>query len=731
MISLTALLDRMLDVFEQHSTRQKLQWLAEEGVATVRALPVTRLTCAPCDSGRRPSAALSGRKKSVNQSQAEEQRVSLTSTLQNEQRYLPYAFDIIANIVVKYGFYESIDGITASLRALATVAATEEAPETRSLSDKLIALRRILTPTGAWIREDAVADAEDLRKKKEDEQRRLRDEEEAHRLQALATENARRARLRAKKLGLGLDPDVPRLPEIECALPRILCVAENERVVLRVGARFATQVDWFFNGRALFTSQSSPADPEIVTRGPYPGTIVVSRATRRSVGDYHCVCGNEEGSVSSPTIQLKLLALGARLVSSRKLKTAPVGTIVGFVAPDSTPSVALCFGKSVSVYDVFTLAPAASIHRLVTETVGSVAGAAWSQDTSELVVAGATATKRRVASIAWQRSALSSDTLKASNSTAAPLKTDAKRLSVVTRANNTATDATAAHLRSVRDVSTNLAAIESVTTAAAGRVVVLSDLQHSIAVFEMRDAVWSLAQAVTFSTDERIVHVATSASLVAVCFRLKSFIELRELASSSSSSSASLSSSSSSVQRKQWRLSFAFPVHRMAFEGSGFALAVAEGTAMKTWISVVDPSASLLPSYRSTSRFVAHVGKVTSIEWTQWTSLLVSAGHDGYVKVWQLEPQAVCVYRVHLDMRGVRFMALLEVTTEDEQRETRTLVATVSFSAVLETRELVGMHAFEATRRMKLDRSATHIQRMWKGRQTRELIAKYIKVEDP
>ncbi|KAJ0408649.1 hypothetical protein ATCC90586_006350 [Pythium insidiosum] len=420
------LLDRVLDVLEHPSTRQKLQRLADE-------------------AGDDP-------------------------LLLCQQQYLPYVLDLVARVVVKFGFLESFDGITASLRALATVAAGEELSNARSLSDKLVALRRVLTPTGAWIKEDAVAEAEDLRKKKEDEQRRARDEEEARRAQAIAAENARRARLRAKKMGLGLDPDVPRLPEIECTLPRVLCLAENERVVLRVGARFVTGVEWFFNGQALFRSQ--PTDqlaPDVVTRGRYPGTIVVSRVTRRTVGDYH-------------------------------------------------------------------------------------------------------------------------------------------------------------------------------------------------------------------------------------------------------------------FRREPWRLALSFPAHRTAFETSGFALAVAQGTALKTWISIVDPLATT-PLKSSTTRFLAHVGKVSALEWTSWTSLLVSAGHDGYVKVWAIEPQAHCVYRVHLDWQGIRSMALVERSSEEETNgpQTQTLLVTVSFSSVLETRELVGMHAFEATRRMKLDLHATQIQRIWKGRHTRELIAKYIK----
>ncbi|KAJ0409394.1 hypothetical protein P43SY_002284 [Pythium insidiosum] len=337
-----------------------------------------------------------------------------------------------------------------------------------------------------------------------------------------------------------------------------------------------------------------------------------------------------------------------------------------------------------------------------------------------LFVAGAAATRRRVAAIAWEASQ------PATNSSAAPaqVKDDAKRQSNVTKTNKTAPATTVerpepapaaeARPKAVRDVSSHLTVVESVTVAASGRVVILSDLKHVLTLFEMKDTAWSVIQAVKFPTHERLCHVSASASLLVISFRQQPFIELRSL--------------DPLVRREPWRLALSFPAHRTAFETFGFALAVAQGTALKTWISIVDPLATT-PRKSSTTRFVAHVGKVSALEWTSWTSLLVSAGHDGYVKVWAIEPQAHCVYRVHLDWQGIRSMALVERSSEEETNDpqTQTLLVTVSFSSVLETRELVGMHTFEATRRMKLDLHATQIQRIWKGRHTRELIAKYIK----
>ncbi len=82
----------------------------------------------------------------------------------------------------------------------------EYAKEEEQFEKLLIEIRRIITPTGAWIAEDAAMGQEDeKRRQKEIEELRAK-QEEKRRLELIAEENARKSKIRARKIALGIDP---------------------------------------------------------------------------------------------------------------------------------------------------------------------------------------------------------------------------------------------------------------------------------------------------------------------------------------------------------------------------------------------------------------------------------------------------------------------------------------------------------------------------------------------
>ncbi|TMW67742.1 hypothetical protein Poli38472_007414 [Pythium oligandrum] len=609
------------------------------------------------------------------------------------QYYVPQVISLIALVVTKYGFAESLEGVKASIRVFQQLARTDdEANEPDdALGPKLIRLRKAITPTGAWIREDAAADAEDQQKIREEEAQRQRALEETQRMERLAAENAKKARLRAKKLALGLDPSVPRLPLLEDAPPRAIAAHANTRIRLRVAARFTLRYQWFFNGREVSSEDEA-------VEGVRTHTLVLKRLTRRVVGDYYCVCENEEGQVSTPTTHVSLVALTSSHVEMTKtFKALPSGEPMVCCGKNI---IAMAVNNALVLLDRTTLSAVQTIPPLKLTDVKAVA---WSSTTKVLAVATSTNTNSIVASSVTFYSLNEEDAASAVPVAFPPSPT--RKLSMKSTANTAKRVLT--RCLAVNRLVTLHGAVECMQFVDAGRALVLADRRNTLAFYTLAPAFTS-QKVISYARQNRISHVTATRSCVAVCCREQFFVEIYD---------------SHQLENPPRRLEFKFPVHRTAFDTLGFSLAVAEAGCMKAWISIVDPRST---SSSSTVRFVAHVGKVSALQWTSASSQLLSCGFDGYVKIWDVEI-LVCVFRVHFDLHGLYSGILLPPLVESESTES-SLLLTLGFSQCrLHARHVQQLNAFEDTRRRQHDRLAAQIQKLWKGRQTRALIAKYIK----
>jgi hypothetical protein len=182
----------------------------------------------------------------------------------------------------------------------------EHAKEDEHLVEKLIGIRNIFTPHARWVTEDLMSEREDETKRlREIEDLRVRNEEQK-RLEILAEDNAKKSKIRAKKLALGLNPDdgnvhflvkfenspflpLERLPMFIQTPPRAVVNIDGKKIFLRVQGKYIKKYQWLYNGRVI-TSNDLPT-----ISGEASPLLKIGRLTRRVCGLYSCVCENEEG----------------------------------------------------------------------------------------------------------------------------------------------------------------------------------------------------------------------------------------------------------------------------------------------------------------------------------------------------------------------------------------------------------------------------------------------------
>ncbi|KAF1315294.1 Dedicator of cytokinesis protein 8, partial [Globisporangium splendens] len=602
-------------------------------------------------------------------------------------RYLPVVIDAIQHAVAEYGFSESVKGVMESVRVIQTLAKDDE-----QLVQRLIRLRHVLTPTGAWIKEDA------------------------ERADQIAAENARKARLRARKLALGLDPSVPRLPVLHESPPPILVTHMSRPVSLRVNAQYTQRFQWHFNGKPIpaDTDNHNSENSEIMVRGATRSALIIPKLTKRFVGEYHCVCENEEDATSTASCQVAIVALTSCRLLNRKLR----GHSTSMLQLRWKHTAIACVAHSIVVFDTNTFAPVKVLPAISSAGPGTTQTLAWNSHTKLLVTSSSMKNRRNDIAVH------SLDFTSAAADGAMALEEHRRSLLELTKPKATpkaaAVSAVSASAISNLLFGTTVKALDVAHFAASfahGKLLVLSDMKSRVVIL---DPVPSSPISSPHSTG----------AVLAIAFRGKHHTSLiKSLSTGSSGKVGTLDTMLSNAWTRE-QLQFAFPVTCSAFDVHGEYLAVAEFSCVRAWISIVHRSTTKAnrnadnnsqESRESTCkrRFEAHVGKVSCLQWTKATSLLVSSGFDGYVKIWEIDTNVTCLLTIHLDTRGVHSFLLVD--------EDAVLLAFGYTECHLQSRQLVQLVELEASRQLEMNAHAATIQKIWKGRQTRALINKYIK----
>ncbi|KAG3050706.1 hypothetical protein PC122_g23173, partial [Phytophthora cactorum] len=574
-------------------------------------------------------------------------------------KYLPVAIEIFAHVVSLYGFSESIEGVIESVRVIQTHAKDDE-----QLVQKLISIRKLLTPTGDWIQEDKDAEKVDEHRRELERQALLQKKEEDRRKELITQENEKKARLRAKKIALGLDPSIQRPPVLVDVPPPVVVAIKNASLDLRVNAKFVQKFQWFFNGH--------PIETEEFVSGINQCTLVIAKLTKRVTGEYYCTCENEEGAVSSTTCRSMVLT---------------------------------CAGSKIDLYDAKSLASVKAFPALPT------AMEALARDPqTNMVAAFSASNQQKDPNGATQVYFYSSECSDGdTNNGISPTPTNRRRNPSSTGISKPKVSSFG---NSLKFQLVDVQSVEAVTDVHAaeflnnGKTLLVTDLMHQVALYDLSPPFYS-RKTLVFASDV-VCHVGVSPklpTLFALAFRNKPFVKLY---------CTTTDKKTTRTEVAEHRTGFKFPVHRASFDSSGFFLAVAETGFMKSWISIVNVNTKK----PSNKRFVAHAGRISGLQWTTTSSLLFSSSHDGYVKVW--DPVAMSnLLSVHIETYGIHSMLLMEGLS---------VLVTLGYNDCrLQSRSIVQLHELEASRLVEMNKQAANIQKIWKGRKTRQLIAKYIK----
>lgn len=608
--------------------------------------------------------------------------------------------DVIAHVVAKYGFADGLEGVMESIRVLQSHAKSDE-----SLVKQLIALRKVFTPTGDWVREDGEAEQEDQKRREAEIAAHRKQREEAERAEQLAIENARLAKIRAKKIALGLDPSVLRLPILVEQPPSVIALHEFSRDIrLQVNGDYIQSYQWFFNGQAIATEE--------LVRGIRRSMLVIPLLTKRVAGEYYCICTNEDGRTSSRACQVMIARLGVSRGLSKKLRSYPSSPLVLC----GSHAITYCVGHSVVVMDTNTLAYVKIIPPIPSakQTIG------YDARRKMLVTVSIPSKEQAVELSLYAIDTSSMDpllpTTSSSSQKAIPpppgRKGSSKRLFQAADTAPPGAIAVKAERLSSHTIKGSMTkAVHALQFFAHGQLIAISDLDRRLVV-------WSLSSSPSsgFSTREVFTHVQSDNH----CLCNMASTPNHELLALScrNHTSVQLFNFKTVDKPQSHQLQFNLPVHRTAFDHEGFFLAAAEAGTMKSWISIVNLNTMRV----SRVRFEAHLGKVSSIQWTKTSSLLVTSGFDGYVKVWAVDAASTppsCLLSVNVDLRGIHSATILHGTG--------LLLAVGYTDSRLQTRAIAHFNDFELSRRMQMDAHTTRIQKIWKGWQTRELIAKFIK----
>ncbi|KAF4030941.1 Protein C10 [Phytophthora infestans] len=600
-------------------------------------------------------------------------------------KYLPVASEIFAHVVSLYGFSESIEGVMESVRVMQTQAKDDE-----QLVQNLIAIRKLLTPTGNWIQEDKEAEKDDEHRRQLEQQALLQKAEEEHRKEFLFQENAKKARLLAKKIALGLDPSVERPPLLVAFPPPVVAATENASLDLRVNAKFVKKFQWFFNGH--------PIETEEFVSGINRCTLVILKLTKRVTGEYYCTCENEEGTVSSPSCRVSLAVLKLSRIGTKALgnsATSPMHLC-------DKSMVLTCVGSTLNLYEAKSLTPVKAFPALPT----AMEALAWEPQTERVAVFSASIQREDQTKVYFY-SLVRTD---GGNSNAAvPTSTNRRRnrsnFGISKRKVPSIKNSLTFQLVDVQsvDVVADVHAAEFVNN---GKMLLVTDMMHQVALYDLALS-FTCKKTYLFGSDV-VCHVAVSPKapmLFALAFRNKPFIKLY--------SSSTTDKKTGQPEILEHRIDFKFPAHRASFDSSGFFSAVAESGFMKSWISIVN----VITKKPSNKRFKAHAGRVSGLQWTTTSWLLVSSSYDGYIKVW--DPAAMTnLLSVHVEMYGIHSMLLMEGPV---------LITLGYNNCRLQSRSILQLAELEASRLEEMHKQAANIQKIWKGKRTRQLIAKYIR----
>lgn len=155
------------------------------------------------------------------------------------QDYLPVIIKVLGRTLGQHGFAESSRGLCDFVKLLGDVGSNQTDP---GILQDLIALRKVLTPTGKWVAND---------RELEDKKEHTRKEELPDHLFETVEDNVRNELTQDTHVNSDKAAAQNVTPVIVSSPPRKLVVSKGDRVRLEVRAKHTRSCQWFCNGKVV------------------------------------------------------------------------------------------------------------------------------------------------------------------------------------------------------------------------------------------------------------------------------------------------------------------------------------------------------------------------------------------------------------------------------------------------------------------------------------------------
>ncbi|KAL0589894.1 hypothetical protein ABG067_002119 [Albugo candida] len=614
------------------------------------------------------------------------------------QDYLPVIIKVLGRTLGQHGFAESSRGLCDFVKLLGDVGSNQTDP---GILQELIALRKVLTPTGKWVAND---------RELEDKKEHTRKEELPDHLFETVEDNIRNELTQDTHVNSDKAAAQNVTPVIVSSPPRKLVVSKGDRVRLEVRAKHTRSCQWFCNGKVVCQDLREKAMRR------QPNALIIPSFGKHLIGDYTCRCSNGKSYSETTSCHVTLAKFHATQVATLNLSGQPhcdlmMVSLYPSRGANCVPikAIALCLRGSLCFYEQNDFS---KLHWLTVNEHSKV-------DTIE---------RLRCISLDENSNlmilAKSSEIILTSLELLRPNSCHSEKdISEEDRSSSTVCVNVLRHVAlrpscpesSSNDLRTN--SIQFVQFIARGNFILVSDMYGTILIYSVDKILKSIETAcihqIHFSNQKVCgLHGSAHAPLFTVCFDGTNQVKVFEIRKRRNFSDINPNQYSLMLcQKIQLKLN----ATSAFLDDYGFHIAVEEYSCLKSWLSIHSlrkrPMQGSSAICGSRKRIFAHDGRISTIKWlTQWSGwvdLLVSAGcSDGYVRFWDFE-RNTCLYQFNLHERGI---SRFQVRTDGlfycllYKENQVTLIRLKAWKKLHKTRL-----------RQKYDTAAKTIHQVWKG----------------
>ncbi|OQS04250.1 hypothetical protein THRCLA_03505 [Thraustotheca clavata] len=508
--------------------------------------------------------------------------------------YIPIAVDIVGAVITQYGFNSNLEGVLKSIRAL-----QEHVGDDTYFLEGLERLRILFSPFNAFeledakIRQDEVDAQNDLLR--QEELRAL----EAKKLEDIAQERRNAALKRAKKVARGLNPNELYLPVIARQPPSSIVLLPGRRAFISIVADRTEAFQWYFNDVKL--SEDTPG-----LQGTTSSFLKIYYFTKSMCGIYKCECTNDDGLIESSTCTITRAIL--KPILRRRVLCGGVPHAITLTS--FTNVLTIMTPKNLQLYSSLNLHLHSTLNPMMY---------------TEQLLAMASHNDRVIVGLSSGCTIVCRSTIEDTPAIKPPQNggPSSRRNSIISNLDAKASarrmSTSTATVEYLQKSQSTLRTIRSITFMCNSSWLILSDLEHTIQLYNVANSselpLLLATFVITIPKKQRILRIAASSSLLyfAMAFENTRRVDLYHV---------------SSILYSKVTIPTTCKVSAMAFPRYGYQLALGEHGVMYGHLHVVNLETKARNVYLK-----AHFGPILHMEYMS-NIVLCSLGMDQIIKIW-------------------------------------------------------------------------------------------------